>query len=232
MSTTGRQLSSTRRSSPRPCSMSRPAMWMLRSRLCPRRGRRRKRSARLRIRDWWSEHNGCAPASRLSDAQFDLDQTVVRAPSPGYVTQMALRPGMYVIPAPLRPVMVFVHKDDQELAAGFEQNALQRVRVGDEAEVAFDALPGTDSQGQGEVRARCDRNGTAPSDWHVCRISGGHIPGGRAVAIIDITDDTSGYNLPGGSEAQVALYTPLCAPLRHHPAHPAAHAELAELRVS
>ena len=32
-------------------------------------------------------------------------------------------------------------------------------------------------------------------------------PGGRAVAIIDITDDTSSYNLPGGSSAQVALYT-------------------------
>ena len=78
----------------------------------------------------------------LADAQFDLDQTVVQAPSPGYVTQMALRPGMYVVPAPLRPVMTFVHKDDQELAAGFEQNALQRVRVGDQAEVAFDAYRG------------------------------------------------------------------------------------------
>jgi multidrug resistance efflux pump len=80
--------------------------------------------------------------AELSDAEFNLEQTVVRAPGPGYVTQMALRPGMYVIPAPLRPVMVFVHKDDQELAAGFQQNALQRVRAGDEAEIAFDALPG------------------------------------------------------------------------------------------
>jgi hypothetical protein len=36
---------------------------------------------------------------------------------------------------------------------------------------------------------------------------GADVPGGRAVAIIDITDDTSSYNLPGGSAAQVALYT-------------------------
>ena len=49
---------------------------------------------------------------------------------------------MYVIPAPLRPVMVFIHTDDEELAAGFQQNSLQRVRAGDEAEIAFDALPG------------------------------------------------------------------------------------------
>src|SRR5689334_21793462 len=37
--------------------------------------------------------------------------------------------------------MVFVHTDDQQLAAGFQQNSL-RVRPGDEAEIAFDALPG------------------------------------------------------------------------------------------
>ena len=80
--------------------------------------------------------------AELGDAQFDLDQTVVRAPGAGYVTQMVLRPGMYVVPAPLRPVMVFVHKDDEQLAAGFQQNSLQRIRAGDEAEIAFDGIPG------------------------------------------------------------------------------------------
>ena len=78
----------------------------------------------------------------LRDAEFDLEMTTVRAPGPGFVTQLALRPGMYVVPAPLRPVMVFVHEDDRTLAAGFQQNALQRVRAGDEAEIAFDAVPG------------------------------------------------------------------------------------------
>jgi multidrug resistance efflux pump len=86
--------------------------------------------------------------AELSDAEHNLDQTVTRAPGPGYVTQMALRPGMYVIPAPLRPVMVFVHSDDQQLAAGFQQNSLQRVRAGDEAEIAFDAPSETDYQGK------------------------------------------------------------------------------------
>ena len=47
--------------------------------------------------------------AELADAQYDLDQTVVRAPSEGFVTQVALRPGVYVIPAPLRPAMVFVN---------------------------------------------------------------------------------------------------------------------------
>ena len=30
---------------------------------------------------------------------------------------------------------------------------------------------------------------------------------GRALAIIDVTDDMSGYNIPIGSTAQVAIYT-------------------------
>jgi len=145
--------------------------------------------------------------AELNDAQYNLDQTVVRAPGPGHVTQMALRPGMYVIPAPLRPVMVFVHTDDEDLAAGFQQNALQRVRAGDEAEIAFDALPGRIIKGR--VRNVVDAIATGQLQaTGSLQDLGASLPGGRAVAIIDIEQDTSAYNLPGGAAAQVAVYTP------------------------
>ena len=44
---------------------------------------------------------------------------------------------MYVVPAPLRPVMTFVNagERDNALGAAFQQNTLQRVSAGDEAEV-------------------------------------------------------------------------------------------------
>jgi multidrug resistance efflux pump len=82
--------------------------------------------------------------NELADAQFDLEQTVVRAPTGGFVTQVSLRPGMYAVPLPLRPAMVFVNDSpkDRALAAAFQQNALQRVRAGDEAEVLFKGIPG------------------------------------------------------------------------------------------
>ena len=168
--------------------------------------------------------------AELSDAEYDLDQTVMRAPGSGYVTQMALRPGMYVIPAPLRPVMVFIHTDDEELAAGFQQNSLQRVRAGDEAEIAFDALPGQIVKGQvkhvidaiatgqlqatGVLQDMGSRYSRRPGRRHH-RYQGRHLrlqPSRRS----------------GG--ASRGLHA-VCAPLRHHQAHPAAHAELAELRV-
>jgi multidrug resistance efflux pump len=82
--------------------------------------------------------------AELGSAKYDLDQTTTRAPGPGFVTQLILRPGMYVMPVPLRPVMVFVNtgSKDKSLTAAFQQNYLQRVTVGDDAEVAFDAVPG------------------------------------------------------------------------------------------
>jgi multidrug resistance efflux pump len=149
--------------------------------------------------------------AELSDAEYNLDQTVTRAPGPGYVTQMALRPGMYVIPAPLRPVMVFVHTDDQQLAAGFQQNSLQRVRPGDEAEIAFDALPGQIIKGQVKHVIDAIATGQLQATGSL-QDMGASMPGGRAVAVIDIEQDMSAYNLPGGSAAQVALYTPFA----HH----------------
>jgi multidrug resistance efflux pump len=149
--------------------------------------------------------------AELSDAEFDLDETVMRAPGPGYVTQMALRPGMYTVPAPLRPVMVFIHTDDRQLAAGFQQNALQRVRAGDEAEIAFDALPGQIIKGKVKYVIDAIATGQLQATGTL-QDMGASIPGGRAVALIDIDEDISGYNLPGGAAAQVAVYTPFA----HH----------------
>ncbi len=146
--------------------------------------------------------------AELADAQWDLDQTVTRAPGPGFVSQVALRPGVYVVPAPLQPVMVFVNTDakDQVLGAAFQQNSLQRVRAGDEAEVAFDAVPGRIFKGK--VRLVLDAIAAGQ-----IRPTGALVDfaerteGGRALAVIDISDDVSGYQIPLGAAAQVAIYT-------------------------
>lgn len=44
----------------------------------------------------------------LRQAEFDLEQTVVRAPTDGFATQLALSPGVMAVPLPLAPVMTFV----------------------------------------------------------------------------------------------------------------------------
>ena len=146
--------------------------------------------------------------AELADAQYDLDQTVTRAPGNGFVTQVALRPGMYVVPAPLRPVMAFVNTDinDQGLGAAFQQNSLQRVRAGDEAEVAFDAVPGRVFKAR--VRTVLDAIAAGQIQASGALVDyGARTEGGRALALIDIEEDISGYQIPAGAAAQVAIYT-------------------------
>jgi multidrug resistance efflux pump len=109
--------------------------------------------------------------NELADAQFDLDQTVVRAPAGGFVTQVSLRPGMYVVPLPLRPAMIFVNDSqrDRALVAAFQQNALQRVKPGNEAEVLFKGVPGRVFK----AKVRCVATYTYRQDAHV--VAGRHI---------------------------------------------------------
>ncbi len=146
--------------------------------------------------------------AELQDAEYDLDQTIVRAPTSGFVTQVSLRPGMYTVSMPLRPVMIFVHDkaSDKTLAAAFQQNALQRVRAGDTAEVLFEAVPGRvfkakvrnvlDAIAAGQLQA----TGTM-QDF------GERLPGGRAVAVLELIDDISPYQIPLGASAEAAIYT-------------------------
>jgi multidrug resistance efflux pump len=144
--------------------------------------------------------------NELADAQFDLEQTVVRAPGGGFVTQVSLRPGMYVVPLPLRPAMIFVNDSqrDRALVAAFQQNALQRVKAGDEAEVLFKGVPGRvfkakvrlviDAIAAGQLQA----TGT---------LQEATVPGDRTLAILDIVDDISGSQVPLGSSGEAAIYS-------------------------
>ena len=146
--------------------------------------------------------------AELADAQYDLEQTVMRAPGAGFVTQVALRPGLYVTPLQMRPSMVFVNTEarDRELGAAFQQNSLQRVKAGDEAEVAFDAVPGRVFKGK--VRFVLDAIAAGQLTASGALIDfGERTSGGRALAIIDVEDDMTPYQIPLGAAGQVAIYT-------------------------
>jgi multidrug resistance efflux pump len=147
-----------------------------------------------------------AARAKLVEAQFNLDQTTVRAPASGFVTQVGLRPGMMAVPLPLRPVMTYIHTDDKVLAGAFQQNALQRVMEGDDAEIAFDAVPGRIFRGKVKVVLGAIAQGQIQAGGVL--IDPSSIKGeGRALAVIDITDDLSQYQIPMGAVADVALLT-------------------------
>ena len=77
--------------------------------------------------------------ANLRAARFNLEHTSVRAPANGHVSDIALRPGQIVGPGVA--VMSFV-SDDYEIGATFRQEVINRIKPGDEAEVAIDTYPG------------------------------------------------------------------------------------------
>ena len=146
--------------------------------------------------------------NELADAQFDLDQTTVRAPTGGFVTELALRPGVYVVPAPFRPAMVFVNDSqrDRKFAAAFQQNALQRVHAGDEAEVLFKGIPGRVFKAKVRVLIDAIAGGQLQTTGTLVNVVG-PATGDRALALLDIVDDMSKYHVPLGSSGEAAIYT-------------------------
>lgn len=160
-----------------------------------------------------SQINGTNPTvarlqAELRNAEYDLDQTTVRAPSEGYVSQVFLRPGMMANPLPLRPVMVFINGEDRMLAAAFIQNSLQRVTSGDEAEVAFKAVPGKIFKARVQDVINVMAQGQLqPGGALIDPQSPERLAAGQTLAVIELLEDTKGYQLPGGVVAEVAVYT-------------------------
>ena len=146
---------------------------------------------------------------QLATAQFELDQTIVRAPTDGYVAQMALRPGMRAASLPMRPVMIFVHQESTYFVGWFRQNSMLRLQAGDDAEVAFDGIPGRVFSGTVYSVLPALAEGQLQASGTLISPMAAPYAGRIAVRIL-ITDpefDAFRDKVPGGAFAQVAIYT-------------------------
>ncbi|PSW10806.1 hypothetical protein C9J01_17560 [Photobacterium rosenbergii] len=144
--------------------------------------------------------------AQLIQAQFNLEETVVHAPTAGYVTQVTLRPGMMAVPLPLKPVMTFVHQEEQFFIGAFRQNSLLRLRPGFKADFIFRALPGKTFQGEVvEVLPAIGESQIQAAG--VLYGSDLLLRQGRPLVKLKITDDLSEYNLPQGANVEIAVYS-------------------------
>ncbi|MEQ9694018.1 biotin/lipoyl-binding protein [Shimia sp. SDUM112013] len=80
--------------------------------------------------------------ARLEQAEWELDQTIVRAPGDGYVTNLALAVGQRVVSLPLAPSMAFVDTSESTAVAQIHQIYLRHVTPGQPVEVAMKTRPG------------------------------------------------------------------------------------------
>lgn len=78
--------------------------------------------------------------ARLDIAQYNLEQSVLRAPSEGIATSVGVSVGDQA--QPNAPVVPFIRTDSLFLAGVFSQNGLVAMPVGTEVKVVFNRLPG------------------------------------------------------------------------------------------
>lgn len=77
----------------------------------------------------------------LAAARWNLEQTVVNAPSDGLVTALTLRPGQRI--TSLKSAVVFLPDEERAFTGVFSQNGSHAFEIGSEVMVAMQALPGT-----------------------------------------------------------------------------------------
>lgn len=144
--------------------------------------------------------------AQLATAHYELEETEVRSEADGFLAQVRLRPGALAVPMPFSPLMTFVNDEDRFLLGGFQQNPLQNIKAGFEAEVIFVAIPGkvfsASVYGVGEIMAQ----GQMLPDDNLIKFEGVTRPG-RVLVRINVKDDLSGYQLPAGVKAYIAVYS-------------------------
>jgi multidrug resistance efflux pump len=147
-----------------------------------------------------------ALAAEVAKAEFELEQTEVRAPADGVVTQLALRKGAMAVPIPLRPALSFIPDETRYFAGAFWQNSLLRLKEGDEAEVIIDAMPGQVFKGRVAKVLPAMAEGEVQFSGNL-QSSNRLFQRGRALVLIELEDDAIRQSLPAGVSGQVAIYT-------------------------
>ena len=145
--------------------------------------------------------------AKLNDARFALEQTVVKAPSDGFVTQLILRPGMMALPLAMNPVMTFVHAEERIFYGWFRQNSVLRLAAGSAAEVTLDGIPGVIFPGEVIEVMPVIAEGQLKPGVDFLRYEQQKNPGRVAVSIKVTDPSLDRYQLPGGLYGQAALYT-------------------------
>ncbi|MEN8211804.1 MAG: HlyD family secretion protein [Thermodesulfobacteriota bacterium] len=144
--------------------------------------------------------------AQLVTAQFNLDSCVIRAPGPGFVAHLRLRPGQIAVPFPIAPLMTFVNTDSTMLIAGFSQQPMQNIKAGNHAEILFKGIPGRVFQAKVVRIFDALAEGELSTNRNMVSLSN-QLPEGLIPVLIELEESMEGFFIPLGSDAVVAVYS-------------------------
>jgi len=165
---------------------------------------------------WRAELDGANAAiksleAQLANAQWELEQTVVRAPHDGYIVNLQLRPGAAARSFAATPAGTFISDEGKEVVASFSQSSIRKIQPGDPAEMVFALIPGEVFAGtvthvvKATGTAQLTVSGTIP-------VFTGAPAAGRYVIRVMLDDPEVLDRLPQGASCSVAAYTNMGKP--------------------
>jgi multidrug resistance efflux pump len=162
--------------------------------------------------DRWIAELAVADASienltaQLNNAQWQLDETSVRAPTDGQVVNLQLRPGGFVTNIPIAAAMTFVSDETREVVASFSQSASRYINVGDAAEIVFVIHPGRVYAGTVTHIIRVSGGSQLTASGQLPTITGAPDRGRWAIRV-RLDDPQEARALPQSAAGSLAVYT-------------------------
>ncbi len=142
--------------------------------------------------------------AKLSNAQWQLEQTTVYAPANGSAVNVNLRPGAMTVPFPIVPAMTFV-EDEFVVVALYKQNELWAVAPGDEAEITLDTIPGQVIKAQVDSIIWSQSQGVSTNAVPVTM--GPVPPPGKFPVKLKVDPKYKDFFLAQGARGDAAIYT-------------------------
>ncbi|HEX4409673.1 MAG TPA: efflux RND transporter periplasmic adaptor subunit [Xanthobacteraceae bacterium] len=143
--------------------------------------------------------------AQLAGAQYNLDQTTVRAPADGYVTNLALRKGARVTNLPLSPVMAFIDTSETFVGVEIQQIDARYIERDQNVELTFKFLPGQVFTGKVDAVLQAIASGQVQASG--LAVMPKALEAAPFGVRIRLDDPMIAQYLPAGSEGNAAIFT-------------------------
>lgn len=143
--------------------------------------------------------------AQVEGAQWNLDKTVVRAPTDGYVTNLALRKGARVANLPLSPVMAFIDTSDTLIGVEVAQIDGRFIATGQEVELTFKFLPGQIHKGRVVTVLQAISTGQVQASG--LAVTPAPVQALPFAVRVKLDDQSLAESLPAGSVGDAAIFT-------------------------
>lgn len=143
--------------------------------------------------------------AQLAGAKYNLEQTVVRAPTDGYVTNLALQKGARVANVPLAPAMAFIDTSETIVGVQIPQIDARHVAAGQAVELTFKFLPGRIITGKVEAVLQAISTGQVQTSGFAATPAA--IEALPFTVRVALDDRELADRLPAGAAGQAAIFT-------------------------